>query len=205
MKKAMLMDMFELDLSKQLISSQDRIYEKEWFSGTKAKQWKPFYERNPKKARFALRKRGVCYLATDCGRIDFEIGEFFKEHKTKNAAPDFSKELWPRMTGQGPYSEKKQEIKGAFRIDSSVKIFNFSIGDSSLARTLLLQRDEQTYESSSNFAKFLFNHDFDGILYNPCTLIRGILGPCNDPMLVLFEPGNIERKLFSYFHINAEI
>lgn len=202
----MLTGMFKLDLSKYLLSNQDKAYEQEWFSGTTSKDWKPYFKRDPKKARFTLKEQGVCYFAKDCARIDFEIGEYFKNYKNDNSKPRFNEDLWPRMTGQVISSELKQEIKGAFKINVTAKIFdlNKDVQNQSM-RDILFQRNEQSYEKSSAFAEYLFNKDFDGILYKPCTEIDGILGPCNDSMLVLFEPKDKHRKVFSYYHINEEI
>jgi len=106
------------------INQNESLYTQEWYSGTTSKDWIPYYKRNPNQARFALRRRGVGYFATNCERIDIEIGDYFKSHKTESSSPDFNRELWPRMTGQIETKEKIQEIKGAFRINSTTKVFD---------------------------------------------------------------------------------
>lgn len=190
------------NLEKFTLKQDDIIYSQEWFSGTTALQWKPYYKRDIKKARFALKNRGICYLAKDHGRIDVEIGEYFRKDKDNNSSINFAQQLWPRMIGQAVSSESEQEIKGAFRIDRIAKIFDLNNYSNS---EIVFQRNEQAYIKSGNFAEELFNKNFDGILYKPCTLIKGIIGPCTDSMLVLFEPKNEKRKLFTYYHINKEI
>ncbi|MDD5503781.1 MAG: hypothetical protein PHV77_00505 [Candidatus Omnitrophica bacterium] len=207
MKNSQFKEIFiESNLKEYVLGHNDHVYVSQWYSGTTSKNWKPYFKRDSKKTRFAPKEQAVCYLAKDCARIDFEIGEYFKNYKVDNNKPDFNQDLWPRMTSQIASPEPIQEIKGAFKINQSAKIFNFDKDiQNQSALDILFQRNEQSYKKSGEFAEYLLNMGFDGILYKPCTSINGILGPCNDSMLVLFEPKDKNRKLFSYYHINKEI
>ena len=197
----------KIDFDELILDQDDDLYVSQWYCGTTVQDWIPYYPRNPKKARFALKERGGCYLSKDCARIDFEIDEYLNEnYKKDNISPDFSRVMWPRMMGHGVPSGDKQEIKGAFKIHKSTKIINLTKDfEDEYIREILYQRNEQAYLKSSDFAEICFNKGFDGILYKPCTPITNILSPCNDPMLVLFEPKDKHRKLFCYYFINKEI
>lgn len=199
-----------------IINQNESLFSQEWYSGTTSENWIPYYKRNPKRARFTLEDRGVCYFANDCARIDFEIGDYFKSHKITSSSPDFNHELWPRMTGQVQTEEKTQEIKGAFKINASAKIFDlntdlninnlnnlwnqYSRNIGNLILDIVMKREEAIYELSSYFAEQVFKKEFDGILYRPANMVSNILGPINNPMLVLFEPKRHNRRLFHYYH-----
>ena len=91
------------------------------------------------------------------------------------------------------------------KIPISIKIYDLFTAYDKDDCEILFERKEDAYKKSSEFAEKIFNEGFDGILYAPCTTISGVVGPCNDPMLVLFEPKRKDRKLFSYYHSKKSV
>jgi len=188
------------------VPPNDAIFGREWYCGTKNRTLSAERVRDQRSSRFAISGRKVCYLAVDCARIDFEIGDFFAEKKQEKEELNFARDLWPRMTGHAASIERTQHILGAFKLKSDLKIFN--LGNEGKIQELnelwnrfvedAAQKDFITwmiegprpdvYAPSGLFADAIYNRQFDGILYKPTTIIQNILGPCNDPMLVLFEP-----------------
>lgn len=204
-------------LSHFIVEADAAIFQHEWYCGTKNPNASPERIRDQKTNRFALSGRKVCYLATDCARIDFEIGDSFALKKQENRSIDFSQDLWPRMTGQVVSNERTQHIKGAFRLKRDLKIFDLSSDEKvhelnefwngfiegneeqrDFIKRMIEEPRPEAYTLSGLFAEEVYKKQFDGILYRPSTVIENILGPCNDPMLVLFEPTK-DRTLTEYF------
>lgn len=204
-------------LTDLVIPSTNSIFGREWFCGTKDPAQSPERVRKQESSRFALAERKVCYFAVDCARIDVEIGDFFSDIKKTGQEIDFARDTWPRMTGQVKTDETIQHILGAFKLGSDPKIlnlgndgkirdlnelwngFNEEAAQADFITRLIEGPRPDVYAPSGLFAEAVYNKQFDGILYRPTTIIQNILGPCNDPMLVLFSPAS-EKTLANRFH-----
>ncbi|MCA9395798.1 MAG: hypothetical protein KC649_01400 [Candidatus Omnitrophica bacterium] len=196
------------------IESESSIYSKEWFSGSVSEEWIPYYRRDVDKCRFALMKRGVLYLSVDSFRIDFEISEYFKQHKSRSISVLFN-QLLRRLQDPSIKDKRKQHIKGPFRLMKGTKLLNLTNDDAisrlnslwnstvnnkeNLVITLVQgNRQNNVYKRSCLFAERIYKSGFNGIAYQPGTIVTDVMGPCNDPMIVLFEPEH-GTKLFEQF------
>ncbi len=199
-------------LGEFIVDPTNKLFSGEWYTGTTSDHWVPYSKRNLERSRFALPEKGVCYLSKDNFRIDFEIGDYFKEAKRENTSASFG-ELWRRLSDPTISDQKKQDIKGAFRLATNIKLFDMSNniaiekinsfwnqtirnGDGvDFIRRLINGPRLDIYKPSGLFAEQLFKRGIDGIVYKPATNISDIMGSCNDAMIVLFEPSN-GRRLF---------
>lgn len=195
----------------------NNILSGEWYTGTTSDNWVPFYKRNIEKSRFVLLEQGVCYLSKDTLRIDFETGEYFQDVKKENVPSVPFSELWRRLSDTSIADQKKQDIKGPFKLAEDIKLFDMSndiainkinnlwnqtinAGDTTDFISWMINGPRPNiYKPSGLFAEQLLRIGFDGIAYKPTTNISDIIGPCNDAMIVLFEPSN-GRELFHRFH-----